>query len=99
MVEGGQKMKYEITTSLFSWQEHHILGLLARPYPYLKISVAGVTGELVTVGVSFLTHREILGCAGLLILTDSSQRPFSKFWILFLEHNEDGPHTLLNGGS
>jgi hypothetical protein len=51
-------MKYEITTSLFSWQEHHILGLLARPYPYLKISVAGVTGELVTVGVAFLTHRE-----------------------------------------
>jgi hypothetical protein len=41
---------------------------------------------------------KILGCAGLLILTDSSQRSFSRFWSLFLEHSEDGPHTLLNGG-
>jgi hypothetical protein len=39
-----------------------------------------------------------LGCAGLLILTDSSQRSFSRFWSLFLEHSEGGPHTLLNGG-
>jgi hypothetical protein len=39
----------------------------------------------------------MLGCAGLLILTDSSQRSFSRFWILFLEHSEDGPHTLING--
>jgi hypothetical protein len=41
-------------------------------------------------------RREIFGCAGLLILTDSSQRSFSRFWSL--EHSEDGPHTLLNGG-
>jgi hypothetical protein len=27
MVEEGQKIKYEITTGLFSRQEHHILGL------------------------------------------------------------------------
>jgi hypothetical protein len=27
MVEEGRKMKYEITTGLFSRQEHHILGL------------------------------------------------------------------------
>jgi hypothetical protein len=33
----------------------------------------------------------------LLILTDSSQRSFSRFWSLFLEYSEDGPHTLLNG--
>jgi hypothetical protein len=42
-------------------------------------------------------HRKILSCAGLLILIDSSQRSFSRFWSLFLEHSEDGPHTLLNG--
>jgi hypothetical protein len=42
--------------------------------------------------------RKIPGCVGLLILTDSSQRSFSRFWSLFLEHSEDGPHTLLNGG-
>jgi hypothetical protein len=27
MVEEGRKRKYEITTSLFSRREHHILGL------------------------------------------------------------------------
>jgi hypothetical protein len=27
MVEEGQKMQCEITTGLFSWQEHHIFGL------------------------------------------------------------------------
>jgi hypothetical protein len=27
MVKEGQKMKYEITTGLFSQREHHILGL------------------------------------------------------------------------
>jgi hypothetical protein len=27
MVEEGQKIKYEITTGLFSRREHHILGL------------------------------------------------------------------------
>jgi hypothetical protein len=43
-------------------------------------------------------HRKNLGCVGLLILTNSSQRSFSRFWSLFLEHSEDGPHTLLNGG-
>jgi hypothetical protein len=43
-------------------------------------------------------RRIILNCVGLLILTDSSQRSFSRFWSLFLEHGEDGPHTLLNGG-
>jgi hypothetical protein len=43
-------------------------------------------------------HRKILSYAGLLIPTDSSQRSFSRFWSLFLEHSEDGPHTLLNGG-
>jgi hypothetical protein len=37
MVEEGRKMKYKITTDLFSRQEHHILGLQARPSPYLKI--------------------------------------------------------------
>jgi hypothetical protein len=42
--------------------------------------------------------RKILDCIGLRILTDSSQRSFSTFWSLFLEHSEDGPHTLLNGG-
>jgi hypothetical protein len=43
-------------------------------------------------------HRKNLGCTGLLILTNSSQRSFSRFWSLFLEHSEDEPHTLLNGG-
>jgi hypothetical protein len=43
-------------------------------------------------------RRKILGSTGLLILTDSSQRSFSRFWSLFLEHSEYGPHTLLNGG-
>jgi hypothetical protein len=42
--------------------------------------------------------RKILSYARLLILTDSSQRCFSRFWSLFLEHSDDGPHTLLNGG-
>jgi hypothetical protein len=42
--------------------------------------------------------QKILSCAGLLILTNSSQRSFSRFYSLFLEHSEDGPHTLLNGG-
>jgi hypothetical protein len=37
MVEEGQKIKYEITTGLFFRREHHILGLWARPSPYLKI--------------------------------------------------------------
>jgi hypothetical protein len=37
MMEEEQKIKYEITTSLFSLWEHHILGLWARPSPYLKI--------------------------------------------------------------
>jgi hypothetical protein len=27
MVEEGRKIKYEITAGLFSWREHHILGL------------------------------------------------------------------------
>jgi hypothetical protein len=27
MVEEGRKMKYEITTGVFSWREHHIFGL------------------------------------------------------------------------
>jgi hypothetical protein len=48
--------------------------------------------------VSRKFHRKILGCTRLLILTDSSQRSFSRFWSLFLEHSEVGPHTLLNGG-
>jgi hypothetical protein len=43
-------------------------------------------------------RRKILGRAGLLILAESSQRSFSRFWSHFLEHSEDGPHTLLNGG-
>jgi hypothetical protein len=42
--------------------------------------------------------QKILSGARLLILTDSSQKSFSRFWSLFLEHSEDGPHTLLNGG-
>jgi hypothetical protein len=42
--------------------------------------------------------RRILNCPGLPILTDPSQRSFSRFWSLFLEHSEDGPHTLLNEG-
>jgi hypothetical protein len=37
MVEDGQKRKYEITTSLFSRWERHILGLWESPSPYLKI--------------------------------------------------------------
>jgi hypothetical protein len=47
--------------------------------------------------VSTRFHRKILDCAGLLIHTDSSQRSFSRLKSLFLEHGEDGPHTLLNG--
>jgi putative transposon-encoded protein len=43
-------------------------------------------------------HRKILDCASLPILTDSSQRSFSRFQSLFLQNSEDGPHTLLNGG-
>jgi hypothetical protein len=43
-------------------------------------------------------RRKILSRAGLLILTDSSQRFINRFWSLFFEHSEDGPHTLLNGG-
>jgi hypothetical protein len=43
-------------------------------------------------------HRKILDYAGLLILTDSSKTSFSRIWSIFLEHSEDGPHTLLNGG-
>jgi hypothetical protein len=42
--------------------------------------------------------KKILGYAGLPILTDSSQRSFNRFWSLFLEHSEDIPHTLPNGG-
>jgi hypothetical protein len=42
--------------------------------------------------------QKILGCAGLLVLTDYYQRSFSWFCSLFLEHSEEGPHTLLNGG-
>jgi hypothetical protein len=37
MVEEGWKRKHEITTGLLSRREHHILGLRARPSPYLKI--------------------------------------------------------------
>jgi hypothetical protein len=37
MVEEGRKRKYEITISSFSQLERHILGLCARPSPYLKI--------------------------------------------------------------
>jgi hypothetical protein len=47
-------MKYEITTDLFSWREHHVLGLRLRPSPYLMIYVTGVTGELVAAVVVFL---------------------------------------------
>jgi hypothetical protein len=47
--------------------------------------------------VSRKFRRRILDYAGLLILTNSSQRSFSRFWSLFLEHSEDEPHTLLNG--
>jgi hypothetical protein len=43
-------------------------------------------------------RRKILRCARLLILIDSSQRSFSRYWSLFLEHSEDGPRTPLNGG-
>jgi hypothetical protein len=43
-------------------------------------------------------QQKILSCAGLPILTNSSQRSFSRFWSLFLEHGEDRPHTLLNRG-
>jgi hypothetical protein len=42
-------------------------------------------------------HRKIINYVGLLTLTNSSQRYFSRFSSLFLEHSEDGPHTLLNG--
>jgi hypothetical protein len=41
-------------------------------------------------------RRKIIGYAGLLILTDSSQRSFNRFGSLFLKHSEDGTHTLLN---
>jgi hypothetical protein len=46
--------------------------------------------------VSRKFRRKIPSCAGLLILTESSQRSFSRLWSLFLEQSEDGPHTLLN---
>jgi hypothetical protein len=70
----GRKIKCEITTSLFSRWERHILGLWARPSPYLNIYVAGVTRELVAGGVAFLTRWEnftekistTLGCLSLL---------------------------------
>jgi hypothetical protein len=55
MVEEGQKIKYEITTGLFSQRERHILGLWARPSPYLKIYVIGAIGELVVADVAALT--------------------------------------------
>jgi hypothetical protein len=42
--------------------------------------------------------RKILDYARLLILTDSSQRSFSRFWSLFLYHSEDEPPTLLYRG-
>jgi hypothetical protein len=58
MVKEGRKMKCEITTGLFSQQEHHILGLLSKLSPYLKLSITGATRELVAVGVAFLTRRE-----------------------------------------
>jgi hypothetical protein len=58
MMEEERKRKYEITTGLFSRRERHILGLWARPSPYLKIYVIGVTGELVAAGVAFLTRWE-----------------------------------------
>jgi hypothetical protein len=51
-------MKCEITTSLFSWRERHILGLQVRPSPYLKILVTSATGELVVASMAFLTYRE-----------------------------------------
>jgi hypothetical protein len=51
-------MRCEITTCLFSRREHHILDLSATPSPYLKIYVAGVTGELFAADVAFLTRRE-----------------------------------------
>jgi hypothetical protein len=37
MMEEWRKIKYGITTDLFSRREHHILGLWVRPSPYLKI--------------------------------------------------------------
>jgi hypothetical protein len=50
-----------------------------RPSPYPKIYITGATGELIIVGVAFLTHkknrRKILGCAGLLIGCHSILRP------------------------
>jgi hypothetical protein len=56
MVEEGRKIKYEITTSLLSQWEHHILGLWERVSPHLKIYVAGATGELVVANVASLTR-------------------------------------------
>jgi hypothetical protein len=61
MVEEGQKMECEITTDLFFRWEHHIFDLWARPSPYLKILVTGVTQELVTADVAFLMHWENCG--------------------------------------
>jgi hypothetical protein len=39
MVEEGRKRKYEINTDLFSRWEHHILGLWARPSPFLTMQL------------------------------------------------------------
>jgi hypothetical protein len=55
MVEEWQKIKYEITTGLFSRWERHIFSLWATPSPYLKIYVASATRELVIADVASLT--------------------------------------------
>jgi hypothetical protein len=80
MSEEGRKRKQEITTSLFSWWQRHILGLWARPSPYLKIQVTGVTRELVAADVAFLMRWEKFSIAlGFLFHSTSPRDPSVGF--------------------
>jgi hypothetical protein len=57
MVEEGHKIRYEITTGLFYWREHHILGPCARLLPYLEDYFTDATGDSAVVSVVFLMHH------------------------------------------
>jgi hypothetical protein len=54
MADEKQKIRYELTTNLFSQREHRILDPCARPSPYLEDYFTGMTGDTGTVGVAFL---------------------------------------------
>jgi hypothetical protein len=62
-----------------------------------------VTGELVTVGVGFLTCQKKFAekfttALGFLSLPTPPKDPSVDFTAFFLEHGEYGPHIVLNGG-